>query len=96
MRVREVIWLPEIEDKLWDKHRITVLEAEEVLFGEPHIRFVEQGHQEGEDLYAALWADRRWTLRDRILCLEARQSSPRDQCSRHGGQGAKDLWPKIE
>jgi len=53
MRVREVIWLPEIEDKLWNKHRITVLEAEEVLFGEPHIRFVEQGHQEGEDLYAA-------------------------------------------
>jgi uncharacterized DUF497 family protein len=53
MRVREVIWLPEIEDKLWNKHRITALEAEEVLFGEPHIRFVEQGHQEGEDLYAA-------------------------------------------
>jgi uncharacterized DUF497 family protein len=53
MRVREVIWLPEIEDKLWNKHRITVLEAEEVLFGEPHIRFVEQGHQQGEDLYAA-------------------------------------------
>ena len=39
MRVREVIWLPEIEDKLWNKHRITVLEAEEVLFGEPHIRY---------------------------------------------------------
>ena len=53
MRVREVIWLPEIEDKLWNKHRIAVIEAEEVLFGEPHIRFVEQGHQEGEDLYAA-------------------------------------------
>jgi uncharacterized protein len=53
MRVREVIWLPEIEDKLWNKHRITVLEAEEVLSGEPHIRYVEQGHQEGEDLYAA-------------------------------------------
>jgi uncharacterized DUF497 family protein len=53
MRVREVVWLPEIEAKLWDKHRITVIEAEEVLFGEPHIRFVEQGHQEGENLYAA-------------------------------------------
>jgi hypothetical protein len=38
MRVREVIWLPEIEDKLWNKHRIAVIEAEEVLFGEPHIR----------------------------------------------------------
>ena len=53
MRVDEVIWLPEIEDKLWEKHRITVLEAEEVLFGWPHIRFVERGHRQDEDLYAA-------------------------------------------
>jgi uncharacterized protein len=53
MQVTEVIWLPEIEDKLWQKHRITVIEAEEALFGEPHVRFVEQGHQQNEDLYAA-------------------------------------------
>ena len=52
MRVREVIWLPEIEDKLWEKHRITVVEVEEVIFGEPHVRFVEQGHQQDEDMYA--------------------------------------------
>lgn len=31
MRVNEIIWLPEIEDKLWEKHRITVVEAEKVL-----------------------------------------------------------------
>ena len=53
MRVREVIWLPEIEDKLWEKHHLTVAEAEELLFGEPHIRFVEKGHQPDEDLYTA-------------------------------------------
>lgn len=35
MRVREVIWLPEIEDKLWEKHRLTVAETEEMLFSEP-------------------------------------------------------------
>lgn len=52
MRVNEIIWLPEIEDKLWEKHRITVVEAEEVLFGKPHVRFVERGHQPDEDLYA--------------------------------------------
>lgn len=53
MRVREVIWLPEIEDKLWEKHRVTMVEVEEVIFGEPHVRFVEQGHQQDEDMYAA-------------------------------------------
>ena len=53
MQVIEVIWLPEIEDKLWEKHRLTVVEAEEVLFGWPRIRFVERGHQQDEDLYAA-------------------------------------------
>ncbi|WP_423222848.1 BrnT family toxin [Candidatus Amarolinea aalborgensis] len=53
MRVREVIWLPEIEDKLWEKHHLTVAEAEELLFGELHIRFVEKGHRPDENLYAA-------------------------------------------
>jgi hypothetical protein len=31
--------LPEIEDKLWEKYRLTVAETEEMLFSEPHIRF---------------------------------------------------------
>lgn len=53
MHVSEVIWLPEIEDKLWEKHRLSPVEAEEVLFGRPHVRFVERGHQQDEDLYAA-------------------------------------------
>lgn len=53
MQVNEVIWLSEIEDKLWEKHRFSPVEAEEVLFGKPHIRFVERGHQQDEDLYAA-------------------------------------------
>ena len=53
VRVREVIWLPEIEDKLWEKHRLTVAETEEMLFSEHHIRFVEKGHRHDEDLYAA-------------------------------------------
>ena len=52
MQVNEIIWLPEIEDKLWEKHRITVVETEEVLFGKLHVRFVERGHHQDEDLYA--------------------------------------------
>lgn len=53
MRVKRVIWLPEIEEKLAQKHHVTALEVEEALFGRPHIRFVEKGHRVGEDLYGA-------------------------------------------
>jgi len=53
MRISRVIWLPEVEDKLLQKHNVLVMEVEEVLFGKPRIRFVEKGHREGEDLYAA-------------------------------------------
>jgi len=53
MRISRVIWLLEIEDKLLQKHNVLVMEVEEVLFGKPRIRFVEKGHREGEDLYAA-------------------------------------------
>ena len=53
MRITRVIWLPEIEDKLLHEHDVFVVEAEEVLFGDPYIRFVEKGHRKGEDLYAA-------------------------------------------
>jgi hypothetical protein len=53
MRVTQIIWLPEIEDKLIRKHHLSVLEVEEVLYGDPQIRFVEKGHREDEDMYAA-------------------------------------------
>jgi uncharacterized protein len=52
MKVTRVIWLPEIEDKLWRKHRVLPEEAEEAIFGQPWIKFVERGHREEEDLYA--------------------------------------------
>lgn len=55
MRVKRIIWLPQIEDKLIRKHRVLVEEVEEVLFDPPyaHIRFVEKGYQQGEDMYVA-------------------------------------------
>ena len=54
MRIEEVLWLDEIVEKLWRKHRIEIYEVEEVLSQRPHIRFVEAGHWPGEDMYAAL------------------------------------------
>lgn len=64
MKVYRIIWLPEVEDKLLYKHNALVDEVEEVLFDKPHIRFVENGHREGEDLYAAYGqtASGRWLI----------------------------------
>ena len=53
MNVRQILWLPEIEEKLLRKHAVLVEEVEEVLFAQPHIYFVENGSREGENVYAA-------------------------------------------
>jgi uncharacterized DUF497 family protein len=54
MRIEEVLWLEEIVEKLWRKHRVEPEEVEEVLAGRPMIRHIEKGHQPDEDLYLAL------------------------------------------
>ena len=54
MRILDIIWLPEIIDKLDWKHDVTPEEVEEVLFGNPVYRKVQRGHVSGEDLFAAL------------------------------------------
>ncbi|HEY88895.1 MAG TPA: BrnT family toxin [Thermoflexia bacterium] len=53
MQIQEIIWLDEVEDKIIRKHQVWPDEAEEVLLGRPHVRFMERGHRPGEDLYAA-------------------------------------------
>ncbi len=53
MNIQQIIWLPEIEEKLLLKHSILIEEVEEVLFGYPQIYFVEKGDRKDENLYAA-------------------------------------------
>ena len=53
MNVQDIIWLPEIEEKLWRKHNVWLEEVEAVLFDKPKVRFIERGHRQGENLYAA-------------------------------------------
>jgi uncharacterized DUF497 family protein len=53
MRIDGFIWLPDIVEKLWTKHHVDQDEAEEVFFNRPRFWFVEKGHREGEDVYAA-------------------------------------------
>jgi len=54
MRIVDIIWLPQVIDKLDSKHNLTPEEVEEALFGNPMYRKVQKGHIPGEDLYAAL------------------------------------------
>lgn len=54
MKIRGIVWLREIVDKLAVKHRVEPHEVEEVLGGTVQFRFVEIGERKGEDVYLAL------------------------------------------
>lgn len=53
MRIDGFGWLPDIVEKLWVKHHVDQEEVEEVFLNHPRFWFVEIGHREGEDVYAA-------------------------------------------
>jgi hypothetical protein len=46
-------WLTAFEEKLEVKHGVQRFEVEELLFQQPDVRWMERGHQPGENLYAA-------------------------------------------
>jgi len=48
-----VIWKEQFIEKLAIKHGVQTHEVEDVLFSHPHIRRVEKGQIQGEDLYVA-------------------------------------------
>ena len=54
MRIDDIIWLPQVIDKLAWKHRVAPEEVDAILFSNPMYRKVQKGHILGEDLYAAL------------------------------------------
>ncbi|MBI3958033.1 MAG: BrnT family toxin [Chloroflexi bacterium] len=53
MHIERIVCSAHIEDKLAAKHRVTLREVRQVLLGQPRIRFAENGHMPGEDIYAA-------------------------------------------
>ena len=53
MYIAELIWLPDIIDKLDWKHNVKPEEVDELLFGNPVYRKAQRGHVPGEDVYAA-------------------------------------------
>ena len=55
MKIRGIIWLDVYVEKLAAKHAVSQREIREVFNrGGTKFRFVENGHQENEDVYAAM------------------------------------------
>lgn len=52
--ITDVFWLPDIVDKLLDKHHVEMDEVEEVLSGHARFRRIERGRIQGQNLYLAL------------------------------------------
>jgi len=54
LNISGIIWLREIVEKINRKHRVEQEEVREILRGSSHFRFVEKGHQRGENVYSAM------------------------------------------
>ncbi len=54
MKIRGIFWLESIVEKLEQKHSVVQQEVVELFASSPHYRYVEKGHQAGENVYAAL------------------------------------------
>lgn len=53
MNIDYIVCPEEIEEKLTNKHHVTVREARQALLNNPRIRFAEKGYIEGDDVYGA-------------------------------------------
>jgi hypothetical protein len=51
--IRKIIWKDQFVEKLEQKHRVSVAEAEAILNASPHIRKVSKGRVKDENVYAA-------------------------------------------
>jgi uncharacterized DUF497 family protein len=54
MRIKDIIWLPNVVDKLDWKHGVMPDEVEELFAVGPQYRRIERGNVRGEDVYAAM------------------------------------------
>jgi len=54
LKIKGIIWLDEILEKIIGKHDVQQREVREVLNSKSWFRFVEKGHRSGENVYAAM------------------------------------------
>ena len=88
MKIESLVWLDEVVEKLSRKHNVSPHEVKEILESDPHFRFVEKGHREGENVYSALGQTRggRYLIVFFVykkgggaLVLSARDMTPRER-----------------
>ncbi len=60
MHIRDIIWLPNVIDKLDWKHDIAPNEVEEIFVSRPRYRRIERGRVQGEDVYTASGQTEAW------------------------------------
>jgi hypothetical protein len=54
MKIRGIIWLDSVVEKIDRKHGVSCEEVCQIIRGDSVFRFVENGHRRGEHVYAAL------------------------------------------
>jgi uncharacterized DUF497 family protein len=54
MKIKGIIWLDSVVEKIDHKHGVSRDEVCQVIEGHATFRFVEKGHRRGENVYAAL------------------------------------------
>ncbi len=88
MKIKSLVWLDEVIEKLSQKHNVSPHEVKEILESEPHFRFVEKGHRQGENVYSALGQTRDgkylivffvYKKGGSALVLSARDMTPRER-----------------
>jgi hypothetical protein len=57
VRIDGIIWLENVERKIWEKHRVQPDEVEAVLESDPHVRFVERGASAKVRTFTLPWAE---------------------------------------
>ena len=54
MKIRGIVWLDSVVEKISTKHAVSQEEVRQILQGHATFRFVEKGHRQDENVYAAL------------------------------------------
>ncbi len=54
MKIKGLIWLDEIIEKIILKHNVMPSEVKEVFANQPYFRFIEKGHRPPEKVYAVM------------------------------------------
>jgi len=88
VKIKSIVWLPEVIEKLEVKHDVTVEEVEEVLEFGPIFRRGSRGKRRGENLYKAygqteagryLFIVFIYKQNRRVLILSARDMTDRER-----------------